>query len=64
MGNTNMDVWFTKHYPKNLEEYKEICKKYLPRTNILKRSLLNLHPIQITRIINVILYQDTYFSVT
>lgn len=33
-------------------QYREICKKYLPRTNILKRSLLNLHPIQITRIIN------------
>tara|TARA_Y100000817_G_scaffold234179_1_gene186483 strand:- start:1052 stop:2941 length:1890 start_codon:yes stop_codon:yes gene_type:complete len=29
MGNTNMDVWVTKHYPKNLEEYKERCKKYL-----------------------------------
>ena len=29
MGNTNMNVWVTKHYPKNLEEYKERCKKYL-----------------------------------
>jgi hypothetical protein len=32
-------------------EYRELCKKFLPNVNILKKSLLNLYPLQLTQLL-------------